>query len=219
MEENFLTFFKVIIIEIYFYIFALIMDTQGKAIYERIEHIYKTSKDVLIRTAYMFVRDEEAARDIVAEAFMALIEHRNEVDPEKFYPYLYSIVQHKAIDHRRADIRHSKIAQQIRAKEERMMEYYTLAIESASVSEVHSSEIMEIYRNRLNSFPELTRRIFLLSRRDGKTRSEIASELGISENKVKYEIQKVLETLKGALKDYGEYSILIIMILGSLNIF
>ncbi|MBQ3246098.1 MAG: sigma-70 family RNA polymerase sigma factor [Bacteroidales bacterium] len=195
------------------------MDTQGKAIYERIEHIYKTSKDVLLRTAYMFVRDEEAARDIVAEAFMTLIENRQEVNPEKFYPYLYSIVQHKAIDHRRADIRHSRIAQKIRTKEERMMEYYTLAIESASVSEVHSSEIMEIYRNRLNSFPELTRRIFLLSRRDGKTRSEIASELGISENKVKYEIQKVLETLKGALKDYGEYSILIIMILGSLNIF
>ena len=219
MEEIFHTFFKVIIIGIYFYIFAPIMDTQGKAIYERIEHIYKTSKDVLLRTAYMFVRDEEAARDIVAEAFMTLIENRQEVNPEKFYPYLYSIVQHKAIDHRRADIRHSRIAQKIRTKEERMMEYYTLAIESASVSEVHSSEIMEIYRNRLNSFPELTRRIFLLSRRDGKTRSEIASELGISENKVKYEIQKVLETLKGALKDYGEYSILIIMILGSLNIF
>lgn len=219
MEEIFHTFFKVIIIGIYFYIFAPIMDTQGKAIYERIEHIYKTSKDVLLRTAYMFVRDEEAARDIVAEAFMTLIENRQEVNPEKFYPYLYSIVQHKAIDHRRADIRHSRIAQKIRTKEERMMEYYTLAIESASVSEVHSGEIMEIYRKRLNSFPELTRRIFLLSRRDGKTRSEIASELGISENKVKYEIQKVLETLKGALKDYGEYSILIIMILGSLNIF
>ena len=219
MEEIFHTFFKVIIIGINFYIFAPIMDTQGKAIYERIEHIYKTSKDVLLRTAYMFVRDEEAARDIVAEAFMTLIENRQEVNPEKFYPYLYSIVQPKAIDHRRADIRHSRIAQKIRTKEERMMEYYTLAIESASVSEVHSSEIMEIYRKRLNSFPELTRRIFLLSRRDGKTRSEIASELGISENKVKYEIQKVLETLKGALKDYGEYSILIIMILGSLNIF
>ena len=106
------------------------MDTQGKAIYERIEHIYKTSKDVLLRTAYMFVRDEEAARDIVAEAFMTLIENRQEVNPEKFYPYLYSIVQHKAIDHRRADIRHSRIAQKIRTKEERMMEYYTLAIES-----------------------------------------------------------------------------------------
>ena len=117
MEENFLTFFKVIIFGIYFYIFASIMDTQGKAIYERIEHIYKTSKDVLIRTAYMFVRDEEAARDIVGEAFMALIEHRNEVEPEKFYPYLYSIVQHKAIDHRRADIRHSRIAQKIRTQE------------------------------------------------------------------------------------------------------
>ena len=149
---------------------------------------------------------------------MALIEHRNEIDPDKFYPYLYSVVQNRAIDHRRADIRHSRIAQKIKEKEERMMEYYTLAIESASSSSVHSGEIMEIYRKRINGFPELTRRIFLLSRRDGKTRSEIASELGISENKVKYETQKVLEALRSALKDYGEFSVLIITILGSLNI-
>lgn len=195
------------------------MKKERQGIYECIEHIYRTSKDVLLHTAYIFVRDEETARDIVGEAFMALIEHRNEIAPEKFYPYLYSVVQNKAIDHRRADIRHSRIAQKIKEREERMMEYYTLAIESADSSSVHSGEIMEIYRKRLNSFPELTRRIFLLSRRDGKTRSEIASELGISENKVKYEIQKVLETLKGALKDYGEFSVLIIMILGSLNIF
>ena len=194
------------------------MEKPGQEIYERIEHIYRTSKDVLLHTAYIFVRDRETAHDIVAEAFMALIEHRNEIDPDKFYPYLYSVVQNRAIDHRRADIRHSRIAQKIKEKEERMMEYYTLAIESASSSSVHSGEIMEIYRKRLNGFPELTRRIFLLSRRDGKTRSEIASELGISEIKVKYETQKVLEALRSALKDYGEFSVLIITILGSLNI-
>lgn len=217
MEENFLTFFKVIIIGIYFYIFAPVMDSRGKAIYERIEHIYRTSKDVLIRTACLFVRDEETARDIVGEAFMALIEHRDEVELEKFYPYLYTIVQNKAIDHRRADIRHSRIAQKIKDKEERMMEYYTLAIESACASAVHSEEIMEIYRRRLNEFPSFTQNIFLRSRRDGKTRAEIAAEFEVSENKVKYEIQKVLDALKDALKDYGEFSVLIIMILGGLS--
>lgn len=98
------------------------------------------------------------------------------------------------------------------------MEYYTLAIESASVSTVQSNEIMEIYRKRLASFPALTQEIFLLSRRDGKTRAEIAKALDISENKVKYETRKVIEALKGALKDYGEFSILIIMLLSGLGI-
>lgn len=195
------------------------MEKPGQEIYERIEHIYRTSKDVLLHTAYIFVRDRETAHDIVAEAFMALIEHRNEIYPDKFYPYLYSVVQNRAIDHRRADIRHSRIATKIREREERMMEYYTLAIESASASEIHSNEIMEIYRTRLEKLPPLTREIFLRSRRDGKTRSEIAAELGISENKVKYETQKVLEVLKGAFKDYGEFTVLIIMILGGLGIF
>jgi RNA polymerase sigma-70 factor (ECF subfamily) len=165
----------------------------------------------------MFVRDEEASRDIVAEAFMALIDHRNEINPDKFYPYLYSIVQHKSIDYRRADIRHSRIAEKIRTKEERMMEYYTLAIESVSVSEIHSSEILKIYHQCLKEFPTTTQNIFLRSRRDGKTRAEIAAEFGISENKVKYETQKVLNRLRSLLKDYGELSILIIFILAGLS--
>ena len=217
MEEISSTFFKVIIIGIYFYIFALIMEPGNKKIYECIEHIYRTSKDVLLRTAYLFVRDEEVARDIVGEAFMALIEHRNEVEPEKFYPYLYTIVQNKAIDHRRADIRHSRIARKIKEKEERMMEYYTLAIESASASAVQSEEIMNIYNTRLSEFSTFTRNIFLRSRRDGKTRAEIAAEFEISENKVKYETQKVLDALRDALKDYGEFSALIILILSGLS--
>ncbi|MBE6231338.1 MAG: sigma-70 family RNA polymerase sigma factor [Bacteroidales bacterium] len=192
------------------------MERKAKETYERIEHIYKTSKDVLIHTAYLFVRDKELARDIVGEAFMTLIEHRNEIETEKFYPYLYSIVQNKSIDYRRADIRHSRIAMQIKAREERMMEYYTLAIESSGFTEVHSGEIMEIYRKRMARFSPLTREIFMRSRRDGKTRREIAAEFGITENKVKYETQKVLESLKEALKDYGEFAVLIIMILGNL---
>lgn len=95
--------------------------------------------------------------------------------------------------------------------------YYTLAIESACASAVHSEEIMEIYRRRLNEFPSFTQNIFLRSRRDGKTQAEIAAEFEVSENKVKYEIQKVLDALKDALKDYGEFSVLIIMILGGLS--
>ena len=193
------------------------MNTQETILYKLIEHIYRTSKDVLIRTAYMFVRDEEAARDIVAEAFMTLIEHRNEIDPDKLYPYLYSIVQHKAIDYRRADIRHSRIAEKIRTKEERMMEYYTLAIESVSASEIHSGEILKIYHQCLKGLPTTTLNIFLRSRRDGKTRAEIAAEFGISENKVKYETSKVLNRLRSLLKDYGEFSILIIFILAGLS--
>ena len=165
----------------------------------------------------MFVRDEEAARDIVAEAFMTLIEHRTEIDPDKLYPYLYSIVQHKAIDYRRADIRHSRIAEKIRTKEERMMEYYTLAIESVSASEIHSGEILKIYHQCLKGLPTTTQNIFLRSRRDGKTRAEIAAEFGISENKVKYETQKVLNLLKTLLKDYDDFSILIILILTGLS--
>ena len=51
----------------------------------------------------------------------------------------------------------------------------------------------------------------------GRSQDEIAAEFGISENKVKYETQKVLNLLKTLLKDYDDFSILIILILTGLS--
>ena len=56
-----------------------------------------------------------------------------------------------------------------------------------------------------------------MSRRDDKSRKEIAAELGISENKVKYETQKLLNELRSALSDYGDLFSLIVLVLTGLH--
>ncbi|WP_308503163.1 sigma factor-like helix-turn-helix DNA-binding protein [uncultured Alistipes sp.] len=48
----------------------------------------------------------------------------------------------------------------------------------------------------------MTRRVFLLSRQEGRTYKEIADELGITLSRVNFEIRRALELLREALKDY-----------------
>ena len=47
----------------------------------------------------------------------------------------------------------------------------------------------------------MTRRVFLLSRQEGRTYKEIADELGTL-SRVNFEIRRALELLREALKDY-----------------
>ena len=173
--------------------------------FNMIEHLHKSQTLMLTQLAYSFVHDWDTAKDIVGDAFLSLIEHRDDVAPEKYNDYLFIIVRNRSISFRRSDTVHKDIHDKILREEQAMMEHYTRAIENSTLSVVHSSEIMAIYRRVLNDADPLSRTIFEKKRRDGSTNKEIARELGLSENKVKYEVQKLLAQLHLALRDYKEY--------------
>ena len=54
----------------------------------------------------------------------------------------------------------------------------------------------------LSELPEQTRHIFVLNRLDYKSRKEIATTLGVSQQKVDYPITKANDHLRVKLKDY-----------------
>ena len=54
--------------------------------------------------------------------------------------------------------------------------------------------------NAIDRLPPHCREIFLLSKRDGLTYTEIADELGISVKTVENQISKALKTLRGSLQ-------------------
>lgn len=57
--------------------------------------------------------------------------------------------------------------------------------------------------------PQVTRQVFELSRFYGKTYSEIAEALGISQRRVTSEMQRALAIMRNALKDYLPASLLL----------
>ncbi|MCM1501174.1 MAG: sigma-70 family RNA polymerase sigma factor [Bacteroidales bacterium] len=189
------------------------MTEKEKLAYRKIEQLYVAKKDILTAQAFKFINDAEQAHDIVSESFISLIEHRDSIGSDKFSEYLYQIMRNKCLSYRRDDTVHQNVYRRLAEKEGKMMEFYTRAIEGTTMTEVQTSEIMSIYRERISKLPPLQYRIFHMSRSEGKTREEIAAELGISENKVKYEMTKVLSDLRRSLKDYSDILFLIVMIL------
>ena len=64
------------------------------------------------------------------------------------------------------------------------------------------SELEDKIEDIIREMPEECRKVFLLSRYGDKSYAEIADELNISVNTVKYHIKKALSLLREELKDY-----------------
>jgi len=65
-----------------------------------------------------------------------------------------------------------------------------------------SSEAQAMVDKTLGALPDQTRSMFVMSRRDNKPNSEIASQMGISVKGVEYHIAKALRVLRKNLKDF-----------------
>lgn len=65
---------------------------------------------------------------------------------------------------------------------------------------VSDRDIIHLINLALDTMPEQRRTIFYLSRKEGKTYSEIAAQLGVSEKTVEYHISKALQELRRLLK-------------------
>ncbi len=61
-----------------------------------------------------------------------------------------------------------------------------------------SAKIDEI----INNLPDECRRVYRMSREEGKSNQEIAKEIGISVNTVKYHIKKALRVISSQLLSY-----------------
>ena len=64
------------------------------------------------------------------------------------------------------------------------------------------SELEDKIEDIIREMPEECRKVFLLSRYGDKSYAEIADELNISVNTVKYHIKKAISLLREELKDY-----------------
>lgn len=74
-------------------------------------------------------------------------------------------------------------------------------------------ELTEKVQEEIERLPLETRRVFVLSRIEELTHHEIAEQIGISVNTVKYHMKQALSTLRDRLKEY------LVMILCSFSLF
>lgn len=159
--------------------------------------IFKQHYAFLCAIAYEYVHDDYISESIVEDVMLTLWEKRQQISIEKsLKAYLIRSVRNQAIDYMRTD-------QSFRSVDITDQLFQNCFVPDEDVFEqIVSQELEKHIQAIITELSEECRRVFMLSRYEGKSYQEIATELSISVNTVKYHIKNALNTLREHLSDY-----------------
>ena len=187
------------------YIYALFIQQKmgGSEDIKELSWLLESYKGRFISFANSYVQEFSVAEDFTMEAFMDYWEMREMLQPDSNVPaYILTLIKHKCLNHLKRKQLQEDVSQRLRTVAE-----WELNLQISSLVVCEPTELFTTEINRtLQQLPEQTRRIFLLSRFENKTRKEIADELNMTSKGVEYHISKALAALRVNLKDY--YTIL-----------
>jgi len=156
------------------------------------EQIFNLYQSKLYHFVKLTLANDTDCEEIVQEVFLKIWDRREQIDLSKsFKSYLYTITKNEIHDHLR------KVLQQ--------KKYLEQAIHELSIAEndvekiVNFRETDHVINELINSLPHKRRKVFELSRLQGKTYSQIALEMNISENTVDTQMRKALLFLREGL--------------------
>jgi RNA polymerase sigma-70 factor (ECF subfamily) len=171
----------------------------NKVIFQK---LYENHYHRLFLYAKSYIENDDLAEDITQDIFFTLWEKRNEiVIKNSISSYLYRAVHNKCVQH----LRHQKITEEyqkiqlLKQKEANILYYHW---NDSEVSSIESDEIEKIISATIESFPEKTKNIFSLSRKEHLQNKEISQKLNVDIKTVEYHISKALKSFREALKDY-----------------
>lgn len=165
--------------------------------------LFNEYHDRFIRFAQGYVKEREAAEDFVSEAFTLYWENREKLlSDTKPQAYILTIVKNKCLNH----LEHL----QMRQRTENLMNDHaewrlSLSINTLQACDpefLFSQEIKQIIEKTLQSLPEKTRQIFILSRFESFSYIEIAEKMNLSTKSIEFHISKALNQLRLSLKDF-----------------
>lgn len=157
-----------------------------------------------VRIAYSYVRDMDAAKDIVTDSFAYLWERRGELTShDNLKGYVYYCVRNRCNSHLRQRLIHLKAHDELTKTARWEIQAGLDSLGSDEISDrLFQQEVIDIFRQALDRMPARTRDIFQASRQEGMTYQQIADKYGLTLRKVTYEIQSALQHLRRSLKDY-----------------
>jgi RNA polymerase sigma-70 factor, ECF subfamily len=140
------------------------------------------------------------AEEIVQDVFVRLWETRDALDPQKsLKSYLYTIAKNRLYDYLRKSLYQKKYLEE--AAIEQTSNYNT------SEDYINLKETERVLNDLIQLLPEKRRKVFELSRFEGKTYRQISEEMSISENTVDSQIKKALAFLRQGFIKISSYLI------------
>lgn len=167
---------------------------EGKAAELELRKLYESVAPMLVRVAFRIAGTEEAAEDIVHEAFIRLIEKKIPFatpDDAKFW--LIRVVKNGSLNYAKRKGREARAY-------ERWWKGERVEAESADQGLLRS-ETEEEMRALLDRLPENLRAVLALKEYGGMSYREIGRALGITEGNVKVRAFRAREALLAMLKE------------------
>ncbi|WFE86428.1 RNA polymerase sigma-70 factor [Parabacteroides chongii] len=166
------------------------------------KYIYDHHYVLLCKIAYEFLKDDFLAESIVDDIIFHLWEKRDTLEiTTSLRSYLVQAVRNRCINYlnlerEKREVRFSVIDQQ--------NEWINSVFPSDDypLARLLENELEQEIRNAINRLPEECKVVFKKSRFEEKRYEQIAEELGISVNTVKYHIKNAISRLSADLSKY-----------------
>ncbi|MFC3559782.1 RNA polymerase sigma-70 factor [Pedobacter jamesrossensis] len=152
---------------------------------------------ILLATARRYIKDESSCENLVQDIFLNIWLRKGSLDIKDFKSYFTASMRYQ-------------VYKELQGKNAKHRVFYT--DESLENTQAHQpneaeesfnvSELKKQINSYIQSLPKRCREIFLLSRKEHLSNSEIASRLSISKRSVENQITSALKYLRSNIKDY-----------------
>lgn len=158
---------------------------------------------LFVRFANTYLQDEAAAEDVAVDGIMYYWENRHALSSDSNIPaYILEAIKHKCLNYLRHLRVREDVEQHIQEHQQRVNTLRIITLEACDPQEIFSLEAQQLIDEGLAMMSDKTRQIFIMSRYENKTYSEIADYFSLSVKSVEFHISKALKILRVKLKDY-----------------
>lgn len=168
--------------------------------------LFKYHYAPLCAVAYEYVKDDFVAETIVADVFFHVWQIRQSLEIHtSLRNYLAVSVRRHCIDWIRQQTQKNYTDSSLTGES-------NIVDDSEPLAHLLDGELEKVVQDAVDRLPADCRHVFKMSRYDGKKNGEIAKELGISVNTVKYHLKHALKILRNDLAQYLELLFFIIVV-------
>jgi len=162
------------------------------------DELYFRYRDLLVRFVYQRMKSIPVSEEIVQEVFTNIWERRKDLTIQKFSAYVYTSVRYTTLDY----IKSSTITDQY-IKEVIDRSLSDSLDHNATEEAIYHDELQNALDKATSLLPKKSKEVFILSRFKQYTNKEIAEELNVSHETVKYHIAYALKFMRTYLGEFN----------------
>ncbi|WP_439182855.1 RNA polymerase sigma factor [Carboxylicivirga taeanensis] len=155
---------------------------------EAFNHLFDLYKNRVFSFIKGLINNNSDTEELTQEVFVKIWTNRMSFNPElSVNSFIYTIARNTVYDFLRKKLSHKKYIELLTDD---------LSSDNSLLDYIYYNDASKLIQQLIAELPPQRRKIFMLSRYEGKTYRSIALELGISENTVDTQIRKALQYLK-----------------------